>query len=128
MTATATARRRRVSTRLARRALSVSWFAWLAVGVMGIVFLQLAGSAGCEHETGDSNFGESSWSLVPFGHVCTWTLEGNGVDDRQGPTPVWSLWLVGVASGLPALAVLRRREQDLTSDRDQGGQSATNGA
>jgi hypothetical protein len=87
---------------------AVVWIAWVSTGVLGIAAVRELGDLGCEHETSDSNYGELSWSALPFGPVCTWTIEVNDVDDRDGPSILGSIWVLGVLAG-PAVYVLLGR-------------------
>lgn len=59
---------------------------WLVMLLSGFGFVALTAafqSANCYRA--DSNRGTLTWSLVPPGHVCTWTTARNGLDARQGP-------------------------------------------
>lgn len=86
----------------------LAWLGLAAIGVTYAAFRQVSGWASCEHERGDSNYGEFSWSAIPPGPVCTWTLAGNGFDDSKGPTPVMSLWLLSlVGLGVAAVWAIR---------------------
>lgn len=75
--------------------LVLGWTGLLLLGLGWRAFVA-ADDLYCEHSTGDSNFGELSWSIVPPGPVCTWTTERNGFDERYGPTPVMSIWLLAL--------------------------------
>ena len=111
MTTTGTVRSRRLL-RTARRVVVAVWIVWVSIGVLGIAATQELGDLGCEHETGDSNYGELSWSVVPFGPVCTWAIEANGIDDRDGPSLAGSIWILGVLAGPAVYIGLRRQQSD----------------
>jgi hypothetical protein len=86
--------------------------AWLLVASTGLAYAALItflGDVGCEHEVGDSNYGEFSWSVFPPGPVCTWTPRLHGFSEKQGPTVVTSVWLVTlVVLGWLAIRSIRR--------------------
>lgn len=63
-----------------------------------------------------SNYGTLGWSVLPPGPTCTWTVEANGFDKVQGPSPVMSVWLItlivlGIVARRLALASRTEREQ-----------------
>jgi hypothetical protein len=83
----------------------VPWFLLFTVGVGWAVFIESFELSYCEHDRHDSASGELSWSVLPPGPVCTWTVEENGFADTRGPTPVMSLWLLSLL-GLGYVTVL----------------------
>lgn len=85
----------------------VGWFCVLLIGLAGAMLILVLDWGYCER--GDSVYGELRWSLLPPGPTCTWTLEADGFDARQGPTAVMSIWLATlVAGGLIAWLLVRR--------------------
>jgi hypothetical protein len=105
----------------ARRALILGWVLWVVVGVAGIAVVDASSDLWCEHEAGDSEFGELSWSIVPFGPVCTWHQRVNGFDERRGPYPFGTIWVLGVAAGPVAYVLVRRHEHDSAAPHSQPG-------
>lgn len=73
------------------------WVFWLLA--LGWIFMGLLIALGlayvmsdpqwdsyCEHESGDSDFGDGTWSWWPLGVECTWSQgSGNLVDDHEEP-------------------------------------------
>lgn len=68
--------------------LSVGWLLTGLVGALAVSFALFADDLWCEHETGDSDFGDATWSWWPLGIECTWTEPSNTVTDHEGP-PWW---------------------------------------
>ena len=66
--------------------LAVGWLLTGLVGGLAVSLVLYAGDTGCEHETGDSDFGDASWSWWPLGIQCTWTEPPNLVSDHEDPS------------------------------------------
>ena len=64
----------------------------VAVAWVGIV--STFGDSWCERS--DSNYGSLSWSVLPPGHVCTWTADANGFSGVEGPGWQGSVYVVGL--------------------------------
>jgi hypothetical protein len=65
-------------------ALAVLWVLVGLVVLLGLVFVtsNTDWDAWCKHETGDSDFGDGTWSWLPMGVECRWSqASGNLVDD-----------------------------------------------
>jgi hypothetical protein len=75
---------------------------WLVMLLAGLGFVGLTAAfqnENCYRER--SNPGAFSWSLVPPGHVCTWTTAPPGLPAREGPGTWPSIYLALMAvSGL----------------------------
>jgi hypothetical protein len=80
---------------------ALAWLGLLAIGVLVMVAIEVAPELWCDHPLHDSDYGEMSWSILPPGPMCTWSVEnGNLVNDTRGPGPAFSLWLLSlVGSG-----------------------------
>jgi hypothetical protein len=57
----------------------------------------------------DSNYGTGSWSWLPPGPTCTWTVADNGVDARTGPGSFFTAMLGVTAAAILLLVATRRR-------------------
>ena len=87
------------------------------MGLAATLFVALAGLAWatvvvddelyCELEQGDSNFGTVSWSLLPPGPKCTYTVAMNGLDRVEGPGPVTSIWVSALVMATGVLVATR---------------------
>jgi MYXO-CTERM domain-containing protein len=78
----------------------------IAVPVAGFAYFAIVGDEACSRA--DSDFGVSSWSLIPPGHVCRYDgLEA--IAETVGPSPFMSLYLVAALVFLLLLVVRRRR-------------------
>ena len=85
------------------------WTAVLGLGLLHAAGVEWMGDLGCEANVGDSNYGAHGWSTLPPGPTCTYTQRMNGFDRVDGPTPVMSIWLLGLALGaIVCLALVRR--------------------
>lgn len=76
-----------------------SWVLWILSVLVSYASYRI--SLGCSTES-DSIFGDSSWSLLPTGEVCTWNLD-SGVSAVTGPSYitllvplVLSLWSLAI--------------------------------
>ncbi len=96
----------------------------LLIGSILVVIATVVGPAAvvgisgglCELPTGDSNFGDMSLSVVPYGPVCEGADPVTGLSVRVGPSAGWTLLLVvGLAGVLvsTAVLVLRRRPEQV---------------
>lgn len=87
----------------------VSWVGVALVGLAGLTLIGLEGDLGCDLSGADSNYGTLSWSALPPGPVCTYTVDENGVGKVDGPSPVTSIWLLTlVGLGVGATWTVRR--------------------
>jgi hypothetical protein len=79
---------RRASRRL-RIAVAVlavlSWIGLAAIGIGWAVVIETLDSGYCEHEQGDSNDGEQSWSVMPPGCIDSFFLEPDVVRRSHVP-------------------------------------------
>ncbi len=82
------------------------WVLFLVIGVGYAAMVILLGSAYCEPFEGSSQYGELRWSLWPPGPTCSFTKSVHGFSETRGPTPVMTMWLVGLAVGLCLVIVL----------------------
>lgn len=98
-------------------ALVVGWVLTGLVGTLGVAALLYGDDLWCEHATGDSDFGEASWSWWPVGLECTWSeAEGNLVTDHQEPT--WgptAITVVYVGAGITLARWARDRRRHRTT-------------
>jgi hypothetical protein len=85
---------RRVAALGLRSMVVVGFVAWLGVEAA------LMGPAACELAPGTSIYGESAWSWLQLGQVCTWELPvaAGGLEYERGPG--FSRWLL-----VPVLAM-----------------------
>jgi hypothetical protein len=98
--------------------------AWVVTGMVGALAVSAAlylDDTLCEHETGDSDFGDASWSWWPLGIRCTWTEPSNLVTDHEdpswGPTALTALYLAtGVGLGSEARHRARRRAEAVAAE------------
>jgi hypothetical protein len=95
---------------------------WVLTGVVGALAVATFhdDELWCEHETGDSDFGDASWSWWPLGIECTWTEPTNLVTDHEdspwGPTVFTALYLtVGAALVSEVRSQRRRRGNSATA-------------
>ena len=78
----------------------------IAIPVAEFAYFAIVGDEACSR--GDSDFGVSSWSWIPSGHVCRYDgLEGTV--ETVGPSPFMSLYLVAALVFVWLLVVRRRR-------------------
>ena len=84
--------------------LTIGWALVGVVGAAGVALLLWTDDVWCEHETGDSNFGDGSWSWWPLGLECTWTEESNGLSDNEDPSWVPTVFTVAYVAAGAALA------------------------
>jgi hypothetical protein len=77
----------------------------IAVPVADFAYFAVVGDEACSR--GDSDFGVSSWSWIPPGHVCRYDgLEGTA--ETVGPSPFMSIYVV-VGLVFVLLLIVRRR-------------------
>ena len=69
--------------------------ATLSLALLGVAYALLLDDVNaCELDTGDSNYGSLSWSVLPPGPTCTYTEAANGVARSDGPGPAMTIWLL----------------------------------
>lgn len=89
---------RRRSKRLTALAVGILWCTIATPGLVGALLISYSEPVYCAAPTdaGGSvyDIGELSWSVVPPGPRCTWTNRPGGIDRTQGPSPVWSMWVL----------------------------------
>jgi hypothetical protein len=82
------------------------WMVLLLAGI-GFVALTAAFPGQTCYRDGASSQGALSWSALPPGYVCTWTKERGGLDAKQGPGSLPSIYLATMAGA--GLALVRWR-------------------
>jgi len=82
------------------------WLVMLLAGI-GFVVLTAAFPGQSCYRGGASRQGTLSWSAVPPGYVCTWATEQGGLDARQGPGSLPTVYLTLMA--VTGLALVRWR-------------------
>lgn len=92
--------------------IGLAWFIIAAIGIAYGLNVWDMGSMYCPVEQGASTYGELSWSILPPGPVCTFTVDVHGFDEVRGPYPVMSIWLLVLVIGTVAFAVARRRARE----------------
>lgn len=82
----------------------------IAVPVADFAYFAIVGDMACSRR--DSDFGVSSWSWVPPGHVCRYDgLEGTA--ETVGSSPLVSIYFVAALALVLILVVRRRRASGL---------------
>jgi hypothetical protein len=90
------------------------WSVAASLFLVWVVLIQVSGNiVWCEASSGDSNYGELRWSLLPPGHFCSWTTESNGFTATTRPNVLYTVVAVALLVGgvviLAALISNRRR-------------------
>ena len=90
----------------------------VALALIGIGYAMLLGDlTACPTPGQNSNWGEFSWSALPPGPRCTFTLEANGLNRVDGPGLGMSIWLATLIALAVVLCRTWRRTFPLASDR-----------
>lgn len=93
------------------------WIGALATAVIALAGLAYAAlisvldNTTCTGAGGDSNYGAFSWSVMPPGPVCTYSVEQNGRAFVEGPGPEMSVWLLTLLAAAMVLVVTRRHRR-----------------
>lgn len=107
--------------------LAISWAVMTLAGAGYSGLVAGMGDLGCEADPADasvgfrdSNYGRMEWSSIPPGPRCSWTVEANGFAASDGPSPIWSLWVLtvvalGLLAGWQFLAALGPVARELIS-------------
>lgn len=85
--------------RIVRFGFILGWCLWFLAGSAFALFIDMLGDVLCSEPPDDSNFGRFGWSVIPPGPTCTFTKATNGYDAVRGPSPLMSIWIIGVVVG-----------------------------